>query len=249
MPFDEDAADLSAAKAQWFTTTHWSVVLAAGEESASQANAALEQLCRTYWPPLYAYVRRRGYSPHDAQDLTQGFFAVMLEKNYVGLASREKGRFRSFLLTALNHFLGDEADRANAAKRGGGIPIISLDEQLGEDLLSSEPGSELTPEKEFQKNWVITLLRQGLERLREELHASGKAAIFDALKPFLEGEASSGEYATVAVPLGMTANGVAVAVHRLRRRYRELVRAEIAQTVTNPEELEDEIRHLFAAVG
>jgi DNA-directed RNA polymerase specialized sigma24 family protein len=249
MSFDEEAAEKPGPKAQWFATTHWSVVLAAGKESSLPANAALEQLCRTYWPPLYAYVRRRGYSTHDAQDLTQGFFAVLLEKNYVGLASRDKGRFRSFLLTALNHFLGDEADRAHAAKRGGGALIISLDEQAGEDLLSSGPGSELTPEKEFQKNWVITLLRQGLERLREESRASGKEDIFEALKAFLEGEANSGEYAAVAVPLGMTANGVAVAVHRLRRKYRELVRAEIAQTVATPEELEDEIRHLFAVLA
>lgn len=249
MPFAEDAAESPAPKAQWFTTTHWSVVLAAGKASSPPADAALEQLCRKYWLPLYAYVRRRGYSHHDAQDLTQGFFAVLLEKNYLGLASRDKGRFRSFLLTALNHFLGDEADRAHAAKRGGGVTIISLDEQVGEDLLSIEPSSELAPEKEFQKNWAITLLRQGLERLREESRASGKAGIFDTLKPFLEGEASSGEYGAVAVPLGMTANGVAVAVHRLRQRYRELVRAEIAQTVATPEELEDEIRHLFAALG
>ncbi len=249
MSADEEAAEKPVSKAQWFTTTHWSVVLAAGKESSPPANAALEQLCRTYWPPLYAYVRRRGYTAHDAQDLTQGFFAVLLEKNYVGLASRDKGRFRSFLLAALNHFLGDEADRTNAAKRGGGTPHISLDEQVGEDLVSFEPASDLTPEKEFQKNWVITLLRQGLERLHEESRASGKDTIFEALKPFLEGEASSGEYAGVAVQLGMTANGVAVAVHRLRLRYRELVRAEIAQTVATPEDLEDEIRHLFAALG
>ena len=235
-------------RGQWFTTTHWSVVRAAGETS-SASHAALEQLCRVYWPPLYAYIRRQGYPVHDAQDLVQGFFALLLEKNFVGMADREKGKFRSFLLTALNRFLNGERDRTNAAKRGGGKVLISLDEQTGEGLLVLEPASDSTPEKEFEKNWAITLLRQALARLREESLAAGKAAVFDQLKPFLEGEARSGQYAAAAARLRMSVNGVAVTVHRLRQRYRELVRAEIANTVAGPEELEDELQHLFAALS
>ena len=237
------------AKGQWFTTTHWSVVLAAGSETSSASDAAMEQLCRTYWPPLYAYIRRQGRSPHDAQDLTQGFFALLLEKNYVGIAEREKGKFRSFLLAALNYFLNGERDRAHAAKRGGGKIIVSLDDQAGEDFAAVEPASDSTPEKEFQKNWAITVLRQALMCLGEESTAGGKGAIFEELKPFLEGEAKPGDYATVAARLGMSANGVAVAVHRLRQRYGELVRAEIAHTVAGPGEVDEELRHLFTLLG
>ena len=237
------------AKGQWFMTTHWSVVLAAGRESTSASDEAMQQLCRTYWPPLYAYIRRQGYSPHDAQDLTQGFFAQLIEKNFVGIAEREKGKFRSFLLTALNYFLNGERDRANAAKRGGGRIIISLDDCAGEDFAAVEPASGSTPEKEFQRNWAITVLRQALARLREESAAGGKGAIFDELKPFLEGEAKAGEYAAAATRLGMSPNGVAVTVHRLRLRYRELVRAEIAQTVLSAEEVEDEVRHLLSMLS
>ncbi len=222
--------------------------MTAGQNQSAEAEAALEKLCRTYWPPLYAYIRRQGHSPHDAQDLTQGFFGMLCEKNFAGMADREKGRFRSFLLAILKHFLSDEQDRANAAKRGGGKTIISLDEHMGEDFAALEPASDLTPEKEFQKNWAITLLRQALVKLREESTTAGKDAIFDELKPFLEGESKSGEYAAVAARLGMSSNSVAVTVHRLRQRYRELVRAEIANTVGAPEEIEDELRHLFAVL-
>jgi RNA polymerase sigma-70 factor (ECF subfamily) len=225
------------------------VVLAAGRGSSSASEAALEQLCRTYWPPLYAYIRRQGYNPHDAQDLTQGFFALLLEKNYAGIAEREKGKFRSFLLAALNYFLNGERDRANAAKRGGGRLIVSLDERMGEDFVAAEPASDSTPEKEFQKNWAIIVLRQALMRLGEESTAGGKGAVFEELKPFLEGEAKAGDYATVAVRLGMSANGVAVAVHRLRQRYGELVREEIAHTVASPGEVDAELRHLFTLLG
>jgi DNA-directed RNA polymerase specialized sigma24 family protein len=236
-------------KGHWFTTTHWSVVLAAGEESSAAGVAAMEQLCRAYWPPLYAYIRRQGYSPHDTQDLTQGFFEFLLQKNYVGMADREKGRFRSFLLTALKYFLNGQYDRANAAKRGGGKLIVSLDDPAGENLVMVERSSDSSPEKEFEKNWAITVLRQALTRLREEFASNGKSAIFDKLKPLLEGETKSGEYGILAAQLGMTPNGVAVMVHRLRQRFGELVRAEISQTLAKPEELEDEVRHLFAVLS
>lgn len=224
-------------------------MLAAGQQTSPPANAALDQLCRTYWPPLFAYARRQGHGPHDAQDLTQGFFAYVLEKRYMELADRQKGKFRSFLLLAFKYFLGDERDRANAVKRGGGQVVLSLDEQMAEDMLPLAAGSDLSPEKEFEKNWAITLLRQALARLREESERAGKGPIFNKLKPFLEGEAKSGDYASVAAQLGMSPNGVAVGVHRLRQRYRELVRSEIAQTVATPEELEDEYRHLFSALA
>ena len=198
---------------------------------------------------LYAYVRRQGHSPHDAQDLTQGFFARLLEKNWVGMADREKGKFRSFLLSLLNHYLGDERDRANAAKRGGGKVLISLDEQTAENLLSQEPASYLSPEREFEKRWATALLQQAMRRLREEFETSGKERTFDHLKLFLEGEASSGDYAAMAAGLGMSANAIAVSVHRLRQRYRELVRIEVANTVGSPDEVEDEMRHLFAVLA
>ncbi len=224
-------------------------MLAAGQSGSAEADAALEKLCRTYWQPLYLYIRRQGHNPADAQDLTQGFFCALCEKNYAGMADREKGRFRSFLLAILNRFLGDARDRTNAIKRGGGKTFISLDEQTGEELPALEPASDLTPEKEFQRNWAITLLRQALTALREESSATGKGAIFEELKPFLEGEARPGEYTAAGARLGMTANSVAVTVHRLRQRYRELVRAEIANTVAAPEEVDDELRHLFSVLS
>src|SRR5437868_2500654 len=181
---EEPKTETSAPKAQWFTTTHWSVVIAAGESGSPRAEAALEKLCRTYWYPLYAYVRRQGHGPHDAQDLTQGFFARLLEKNYLGVVEREKGKFRSFLLAALNHFLANERDRMNAAKRGGGKPLISLDD-TAENLFSLEPASNLSPEMTFEKQWATTLLEQAFSRVREEFVAAGKGPLFDRLKGFL----------------------------------------------------------------
>ena len=174
---------------------------------------------------------------------------MLCQKNFAGMADREKGRFRSFLLAILNRFLGDARDRANAVKRGGGKTIISLDDLLGQDWLALEPVTDLTPEKEFQKNWAITLLRQALISLRAESVATGKGVMFEELKQFLEGEAKPGEYAAAAERLGMTANGVAVTVHRLRQRYREIVRAEIADTVASPNEIDDELRHLFTVLS
>ena len=229
----------------WFATTHWSVVLAAGQISSPETTAALERLCRTYWYPLYAYIRRRGYEAQDAQDLTQEFFARLLEKNYLGGVDRAKGKFRSFLLAALNHFLSNQRDRERAAKRGGKHTFISLDTQTAEALYQLEPLSQATCEKSFDRHWAQKVFDEAMICLQKECAAAGKSTHFDLLKAFLAREAASGEYAALGSQLGMSANGVAVSVHRLRERYRDLVRAEIAHTVSKPSEIDEEIRYLF----
>ena len=206
-------------------------------------------LCRTYWYPLYAYVRRQGHAPHDAQDLTQEFFARLLARNYLGTVGRDKGKFRSFLLAALNHFMADERDRATAAKRGGGKVLIPLDEQEAETRYQADVASPLSPDKVFEKRWATTLLEQAFAKLRQESVAAAKGARFDRLKVFLEDGTEPGDYAAVGKELGMAANTVAAAVHRLRERYRELVRAEIANTVASPDDIKEEMRHLFAALA
>jgi DNA-directed RNA polymerase specialized sigma24 family protein len=243
----EDSSTESQAHGAVFTNTHWSVVLAAGQGDTSQSAAALEKLCRTYWYPLYAYVRRQGQVPHDAQDLTQEFFARLLAGNYLQTVAREKGKFRSFLLAAMNHFLCDQRDRANAAKRGGGKVLILLDEEEAEGRYRADTSTPLSPDMIFEKRWATTLLQQAFEKLRQEFAASGKAEKFERLKVFLEDGTEPGDYAKLGSELGMAANTVAAAVHRLRERYRELVRAEIANTVARPEEIQEEMRHLFAA--
>ena len=229
----------------WFATTHWSVVLAAGQISSPETTAALERLCRTYWYPLYAYIRRRGYEAQDAQDLTQEFFARLLEKNYLDGVDRAKGKFRSFLLAALNHFLSNQRDRERAAKRGGKHTFISLDTRAAEALYQLEPLSQATCEKSFDRHWAQKVFDEGMICLQQECAAAGKSAHFDLLKTFLAGEAAVGEYVSLGTQLGLSANGVAVSVHRLRERYRELVRAEIAHTVGSPSEIDEEIRYLF----
>ncbi|MBI5386538.1 MAG: sigma-70 family RNA polymerase sigma factor [Verrucomicrobia bacterium] len=232
-----------------FPTTHWSVIVQAGQHSTAEATAALEQLCRTYWYPLYAYVRRRGYGPEEAEDLTQEFFARLLQKEFLAGVAPDKGKFRSFLLASLNHFLANEWARAQTAKRGGGREWVSLDDTEYEHRYALEPASETTPEKLFERQWALTLLDQALQRLRQESVAAGKAAQFDRLKGFLSSEGSEPSYAGLAAEWQMTPNAVAAAVYRLRQRYRECVREEIAQTVAGPEELEEELRHLFGALG
>jgi RNA polymerase sigma-70 factor (ECF subfamily) len=236
-------------KGKWFTTTHWSVVLAAGQIGSLESELALETLCRGYWYPLYAYLRRRGHAPHDAQDLVQGFFARLLERNFLDVADRERGKFRSFLLAALNHYVGDERDRANAAKRGGGKVLLSLDQELGEGMFLQEPAPNLSPEREFEKRWASALLQQALVRLRQQYVQAGKGPIFEGLKQFLEGDARPGQYAESGLQLGMSASTVAVSVHRLRQSYRESVRTEIANTVTSLDQIDDEMRHLFAVLA
>ena len=232
----------------WFTTTHWSVVLQAAENHSGQATEALTELCRVYWYPLYAFVRRKGHSPHDAQDLTQEFFARLIEKNSVRAADRNKGRFRTFLLGALDHFLANEWRDARRIKRGGGKLLLSLDD-TAEERYRLEPADTATPERLYERRWALTLLEQSLARLGEECAAEGKRALFDAVKGLLAGERLPGGYSDLAKERQMSEGALMTAVHRLRRRYGELLRAEIAQTVSSPGEVEAELRHLFTALG
>jgi RNA polymerase sigma factor (sigma-70 family) len=243
------APDPTSGSAQAFATTHWSVVLTAKQGSPSEAAAALEKLCRTYWYPLYAFLRREGRSPHDAQDLAQEFFARLLQGKFLENVGPQKGKFRSFLLAALKHFLCDEWDRARAEKRGGGQAFISLEAHNAEELYLLEPDASVPAEEIFERRWALTLLAQALARLREEFADVGKIREFDHLKVFLSTLTSDGAYDAVAVRLEATVDSVAVKVHRLRQRYGELIRAEIAQTVASPADIEEELRHLFNAVG
>ena len=232
-----------------FVTTHWSAVVSAGRNDTTRAGDALAKLCQTYWFPLYAYARRRGHSPEDAQDLTQEFFARLLEKNWVGDADQSKGRFRSFLLLAMNRFLSDEWDKARAQKRGGGVPLVPLQFDTAETRYGIDPADNVTPERSFERRWALTLLEDVLKRLQAEYEAEGKAALFAALNPCLVGERTSQPYAELATQHGMNEGAVKSAVHRLRQRYRQLLRDEIAQTVADPTEVDEELRHLFAALA
>ena len=231
-----------------FVTTHWSVVLTAARSDTTRARAALENLCQTYWYPLYAYVRRRGYSPEDAQDLTQEFFARLLEHNAVANVAPEKGRFRSFLLASMNHFLADEWDKARAQKRGGG-KVIPLDLQSAETRLGEIPVEHFTPEKAFEHRWAITLLEEVYQRLAEEYRTQDKAVLFDTLRVTLAGKSEAAPYAGLARQLNLSEGAVKVAVHRLRQRYRALLRETIADTVSSPDEVEDELRYLFRTLA
>lgn len=214
---------------------------------ATSAHAALEKLCATYWYPLYAFVRRQGRTPHDAQDLTQEFFSRLLEKGWLASVDRERGRFRSFLLASMKHFLANEWDREHALKRGGGATPLRLDDAVAEDRYRLELHQEVSPEQLFDRRWALTLLERVLAGLREEMTAAGKLAQFEVLKGSLSGEKAG--YAQIARELKMTEGAVKVASHRLRERYRALIRAEIANTVASPGEIEDELRHLFAALS
>jgi len=237
------------ADAKWFTTTHWSVVLQAGDQDSPQSTEALETLCRAYWYPLYAYVRRNGQSPHNAQDLTQEFFARVLERKYFQLADRKRGRFRSFLLTSLKHFLIDEWNKANREKRGGGRQIISLDAEATETRFRAEPADNRTPDKAFERQWAMAVLNRVLDQLQAEFAATGRGPLFEELKSSLTGEENENSYAEIGRRLGMTEGNLKVTVHRLRRRYREVLRKEISMTVTDPELVDVEIRELFAALN
>jgi RNA polymerase sigma-70 factor (ECF subfamily) len=227
-----------------FATTHWSVVLAAGDLASPRATEALEQLCRGCWYPLYAYVRRAGHSVEDAQDLTQQFFARLLEKNYFALADRERGRFRSFLLTSLKNFLANEYRRDTRLKRGGGQALVWLDAEDAEQRFATEPIAADTPETLFEHRWALTLLEGALDRLRAEYTASGRGSLFDLLKPYVWGEKNAATYAEIATQMDLTEEAVKKAVQRMRQRFRDLLRAEIAQTVTTVGEVEEELRHL-----
>jgi len=232
-----------------FVTTRWSVVLTAGHSDAPHTRVALEKLCQTYWYPLYAYVRRRGRSPEDAQDLTQEFFARLLQGHWIERADRQKGKFRSFLLSTMNHFLADEWDKVRAQKRGGGAVHIPLQFDAAETRYGLDPADPATPDQTYERRWACALLEEVLRRLGDEFEQEGKAKVFAALNPCLIGDRSCQPYAELAANLGVSEGTVKSAVHRLRQRYRQLLKEEIAHTVADPGEVDDELRHLFAALG
>lgn len=232
-----------------FVTTHWSVVLAAAGNDTAQAQDALATLCQTYWYPLYAYVRRRGVSPEDARDLTQAFFARLLQRNWVGDADRERGRFRTFLLTAMSRFLAGEWDKVRAQKRGGAVEHVPIQLDTAEPRYGLEPSDNSTPEQCYERKWALTLLDTVLQRLRVEYETAGKGELFAALNPCLVGRRETQPYEQLAAEMKMSEVAVKMAVHRLRKRYRQLLRAEIAQTTSSVEEVEDELRHLFAVLA
>jgi RNA polymerase sigma factor (sigma-70 family) len=232
-----------------FETTHWSVVVAAGHSSVPGAQEALEKLCRAYWYPIYVYVRQQGQSPHDAQDLTQEFFARLLEKKYLRLADPDRGKFRAFLLKSLKHFLVNEWEKARTQKRGGGQCFIPLDAEIAESRYAAEPVQALTLDQVYEKRWAVTLIEAVLTRLRESYAATDRLQVFETLKAFIWGERTTLSYAEVAPQLGLTEGAVKVAVHRLRGRYRELLRAEIAETVATPGEVDEELQHLIAVLS
>ena len=222
--------------------------MAAGKGDSVQAAAALDTLCRRYWYPLYAFVRRQGHEAHDAEDLTQEFFARFLAKEYFGRADPALGRFRNFLLACLKHFLSERRRQAGRLKRGGGQTIISWDSLTAEERYQSEPVDAVTPEKVYERRWALTLLEQVLARLGAEQSAVGKGEVFTQLKDFLWGEGSGAGYAEVAARLGLAEGALKVTVHRLRQRYRELLREEVAQTVVTVHEVDEELRYLVAAI-
>ncbi len=232
-----------------FRTTSWSLVIDAKERGNTSAEAALAELCQRYWYPLYAYVRRRVGNVAEAQDLTQEFFARLLGKNVLAAASQERGRFRSFLLTAMKNFLANEWDKAKAAKRGGGRRTLPLVFDTAESRLSLEPAHDLTPERLYERQWALTLLELVVDRLEREFAAASKQAQFTALKPAIAGSQVALDYAAAASQLGMTEDAVRQAAHRLRRRYRELLRDELARTVADPADVDDEIRSLFETLA
>ncbi len=232
-----------------FATTQWSVVLAAASQESPEGSAALEELCRTYWYPIYVFIRRQGYEVADAQDLTQGFFAHIVSRSFLKRADPKKGRFRSFVLGALKYFLADELAKLQAQKRGGGRAPVFLDAQAAESRYRLEPVDRMDAEKHFERRWATALLDRVLERLDQEFSNTKRKRVFDELRVFLLGEKGSPTYAQVGAALQMTEGAVKVAVHRLRERYRELFREEVAHTLEDPGEINDEIRHLFSVLS
>lgn len=230
-----------------FATTHWSVVLEARGEESPRAGAALEELCHIYWYPLYAYVRRKGYGPEDAQDATQELFARLLQGNFLRTVEQRKGKFRSFLVASLEHFLIKEWVRANRQKRGGGRVIFSLDEEGAEQRYAMEPAGQLNPQKLYERRWAMTLLERAMKRLEVECGRQGKSQLFEQIKNSLSGDPPAGNYREQAAGLGMSEGALKVAMHRLRKRFGALLREEIAQTVAGPQEVDEELRCLFAA--
>ena len=235
-----------AAPGPEFVTTHWSLVLHAGQRNGAGSSEALEKLCRAYWFPLYSFARREGCNPEEAQDLTQEFFSRLLAKNYLQMADPNRGRFRSFLLASFKHMMANERRAALRQKRGGDAQIFSLDEQDAEERYRHEPADNLAPDRIFERRWAETILSRVLDRLEAEY--TGHTMRFDELKVFLIETKGTASFAEMAARLGVTESALKSVVHRMRRRYAHLFRDEIAQTVANPAEVEDEIRHLFAAL-
>jgi len=231
-----------------FATTRWSLVVAAAKDSSPQARAALAELCGSYWYAVYAFVRRRGERMEDAKDLTQEFFARLLEKDYLETADRERGRFRTFLLSAVSHFLSNEHERARAQKRGGSAITLSLDFERGEERYRQEPADPWTAEKIFDRRWALTLLDEAVAQLKQDYADSGKVALFSEIKVFLTGNSGAPAYETSAARLAMSPGAVKVAVHRLRQKYRESLRQLIAQTVAADEDIESELHILLSAL-
>jgi len=242
----EQAEENRSAGPRSFPTTLWTVVLSVGQRKSSAADEALAALCRAYWYPLYAFVRRRGYRPQDAEDLTQAFFAHLLATEAIGKAQPAKGRFRTFLLAAVKNFLANEWDKGRALKRGGGRAALAFDAESAEARYQREPSHELTPERLFERRWALSVLDEAFSTLRNEYEQRGAGNLFAALKETLTGGGEG--YAAIAAQLGLTEGAVKVAAHRLRGRYRELTRAIVAETVA-ADEVEDELRHLKAAVS
>ena len=232
----------------WFCTTHWSVVLTAGRNDTPRAQAALEKLCRVYWRPLYAYARRRGHSPEDAADLTQGFFRRLLERQSLADVHPDKGRFRSFLLAAMNHFLSDAWDKARAKKRGA-AQVIAVDFSKLETQLAGLAGEAPTPEQAYERQWALALLDEVYQRLEREHREHGKTELFAALRPALAGSREAQPYSELARRLALSEGAIRVAVHRLRQRYRQVLREVIADTVAEPGEVEDELRYLMQVLA
>ncbi len=248
MPVPESNAGAARSGGQ-FLTTHWSVVLLAGQTASPDSDAALEQLCRAYWFPVFAFAQRKGFKPEDAKDLTQQFFSRLLKRNDFAGLDPQKGKFRTFLLTAFTHFLSNERDRAATLKRGGGKIILSLDELTPEQLSVLTLAESSSPAREFDLRWALAVLDQALKQFQSEMSAAGKAGQFEVLRPFLTVEASEGGYAKVAQQLGVANSSVAVLVHRMRQHYRELVRSVVAQTVSRATEIEEEMRYLFEVLN
>jgi DNA-directed RNA polymerase specialized sigma24 family protein len=244
----DESSDAAAGRVH-FATTHWSVVLAAGDRGRPDASDALAKLCHSYWYPLYAYIRQRVGDVHKAQDATQAFFVQLLEQRPFEMADPERGRFRAFLLTACQRFLINEWHKGRAVKRGGGRHPLSLDFESGESRLGLIAVEKLTAEQLYEQQWAITLLERVMEQLRTEYAAKDRLKHFDVLTPFLTGAGRHIGYAEVGRSLGISETAAKVAAHRMRKRYRELLRAEIAQTLQRPEEIDEEVRDLFAAVG
>lgn len=232
-----------------FRTTHWSLVLRAGDIANSGRAEALEKLCRAYWRPLYAFVRRRGHDEHEAKDLTQGFFARLLEKNDVADADAARGKFRTYLLTLMNHYLANEWDKSRRLKRGGGIPVLSLDDEDAESRYQLESAPDWSAEKVFDRRWAEAVLEAVFDRFRHEVQESGDAERYEVLKPFLLGGEGACSYPEASALLGISETGVRSVVHRFRKRFRELVRAEIANTVARSEDIDGEIAYLFSALA